>query len=162
MSEHKARLEYYQAAPELFGVLSKLSMGLHKGVLEPKLVSLVEVRVSQINGCAFCLDMHSKEAKLHGERELRLYTVATWRESPLFDEKEKAALRWAEALTKLNGEGVEDEVFEAVRPHFDDVELTQLSLVIATINAWNRIAVGFRAVPGSLDKAYGLERAGLA
>lgn len=127
------------------------------------LIDIVKIRASQLNGCAFCLDMHSKEAKIHGEKELRLYHVSIWHESPLFSAKEKAALQWTELVTKLNHpEGVTDEAFAAIREHYSEQEVSDLTMAIASINAWNRLGVAFRSEPGSLDKALGLDKAGLS
>lgn len=162
MSEpHAPRLNYATSAPELFGQLSQLSMKLHASGLEPGLLDLIEIRASQINGCAFCLDMHSKSAKLHGERELRLYALPAWRESTLFSDRERAALAWTEAVTRLGDAGVSDAAYAQVREQFDESEVAKLTLAIATINAWNRIAISFRSVPGSMDKVMGLDKAGL-
>jgi AhpD family alkylhydroperoxidase len=122
----------------------------------------VNIRTSQINGCAFCVDMHSKEAKIHGERELRLYHVAIWRESNLFDARERAALEWAEALTQLPPHGVPDAVYDSVRAVFSERELSDLSYSVMAINGWNRLSIGFRSVPGSRDALYGLTKAGLS
>lgn len=158
---HAPRLNYFAAAPDAYGLLAKLSQTLHAAGLDPLLISLVELRASQINGCAFCIDMHAKEAKIKGERELRLYALSAWRESPLFSDAERAALAWTETLTRLPPEGVPDELFQSLRAHFDDAQIALLSLLIATINAWNRVAIGFRSVPGSADKLYGLDKAGL-
>ncbi len=159
--EPVARLNYYAAAPDLFGQMAKLSQSLHKAGLEPGLLSLVEMRASQINGCAFCLDMHSKEAKIHGERELRLYALPAWRESFLYSDRERAALAWTEAVTRLGEHGVSDAAFADASAQFSEPELAQLTLAISLINAWNRLAISFRSVPGSQDKAYGLDMAGL-
>lgn len=155
-----ARLNYYQHSQSAVKHLVDLSQAV-KSTLDPSLVDLVDIRASQLNGCAFCVDMHVKEAKIHGERDLRVHHVAVWRESPLFTEKEKAALEWTEALTHLPKEGVSDELYENVRAYFSEKEISDLTLVIATINSWNRISIAFRAVPGSADKLYGLDRAGL-
>ena len=157
------RLNYFAVAPELVGHLNKLSMDIHKGGLGHKLLALVEMRASQINGCAFCLDMHAKQAKLAGERELRLYALPAWRESPLFDERERAALAWTEAVTRIAtvSAAEEREAYQEARAQFSDMELTELTLAIVTINAYNRLAITSHAVPGALDKEYGLDRAGL-
>lgn len=160
-TSHQPRMNYFAAAPALYGQFAKLSQDLHAASADHKLYKLLEIRASQINGCAFCLDMHTKEAKILGERELRLYHVAVWRESPLFSEKERAALAWTESLTRLGHEGASDAEFEELRKHFNDQEISQLTLLVVTINAWNRLGVGFRSVPGSLDKMYGLDKAGL-
>lgn len=126
------------------------------------LAHLVMLRASQINGCAFCVDMHVKEAKIHGDRELRLHHVAVWRESPLFSEQERAALEWTEALTQLSPHGVSDAIYASVREQFSEQELSELTFLVVAINGWNRLNVAFRTVPGSADKQFGLDKAGLA
>lgn len=123
---------------------------------------LVDLRASQLNGCAFCVDMHTKEAIIDGERPLRLHHVAVWRESPRFSERERAALEWTEAVTRLSEHGVSDEIYETVRGQFSEKELADLTFAVMNINAWNRMSVAFRSVPGSADKAFGLDRAGLS
>ncbi|MBY5779410.1 carboxymuconolactone decarboxylase family protein [Rhizobium leguminosarum] len=155
------RINYAQLSPELFKSLMGFSMEVKKGSIEQSILHLVDIRASQINGCAFCLDMHSKEAKIHGERELRLYHLAAWRESTLFSPRERAALAWTEALTKLPDGGVSDEIYQRVRGQFSEKELSDLTFQIMVINSWNRASVAFRAVPGSADKAFGLDKAGL-
>ncbi|QND45983.1 carboxymuconolactone decarboxylase family protein (plasmid) [Rhizobium lusitanum] len=155
------RLNYAQQSPELFKKLSELSMALKDSAIEPKIHDLVQIRASQINGCAFCLDMHVKEAKIHGESELRLYHIAIWRESNLFVPRERAALAWTEAVTKLHEGGIPDELYERVRGQLSEKEISDLTFAIMVINAWNRSSIAFKAVPGSADKAYGLDRAGL-
>jgi AhpD family alkylhydroperoxidase len=158
-----SRLSYMQQSPELFKKLLDLSTAIaSSGAIEPGLALLVDIRASQMNGCAFCLDMHVKEAKVHGERELRLYHVAIWRESPLFTAKERAALAWTEALTQIAPTGVSDELYAATREQFSDNELSALTFRVMGINAWNRANVAFRTVPGSHDKMLGLDKAGLA
>ncbi|QRM45831.1 carboxymuconolactone decarboxylase family protein [Rhizobium sp. BG4] len=155
------RINYAQVSPELFKSLMGFSMEVQKGSIEQSILDLVDIRASQINGCAFCLDMHSKEAKIHGERELRLYHLAAWRESTLFSPRERAALAWTEALTKLPEGGVSDEIYEKVRGQLSEKEISDLTFQIMVINSWNRASVAFRAVPGSADKAFGLDKAGL-
>ena len=150
------RLIHAQQSPELFRTLADLSMAVKKAV-EPTLFSLVEIRASQLNGCAFCVDMHVKEARLHGERELRLHHVAVWHESPLFSARERAALAWTEAVTHLPAKGVPDDLYARVRDEFSDKELADLTYAVMTINAWNRASVACRAEPGSTDKLYGLD-----
>jgi AhpD family alkylhydroperoxidase len=157
------RLDYSQAAPELMKRLQELSMAIEKGgALDPLLGYLVDIRASQMNGCAFCLDMHVKQAKLRGERELRLHHVAIWRESPLFTAKERAALAMTEALTRIAPGGIGDELYAEVSAQFDDKALAALVFRIMTINAWNRANVAFHTPPGIRDKAFGLDKAGLA
>ncbi|HVT28569.1 MAG TPA: carboxymuconolactone decarboxylase family protein [Lacipirellulaceae bacterium] len=120
----------------------------HSG-LEHSLVDLVKVRASQINGCAYCIDMHTKEAMARGETEQRLFLLDAWRETPLYSDRERAALSWCETLTLIAKTGAPDEVFEEVRKEFTDEEIQSLTLAIVTINAWNRFAIGFRADVGS-------------
>ena len=157
------RLSYVAQSPELVKKLQDFSMAIaQSGHIEPQLALLVDIRASQMNGCAFCVDMHVKEAKLHGERELRLYHVAIWRESPLFTAKERAALAWTEALTQIAPTGVSDDLYAEAREQFDDKELSTLTLRVACINAWNRANVAFRSLPGAHDKVFGLDKAGLA
>lgn len=155
------RLNYAQQAPELIKKMSDLSMAVKSSSIEQKLYDLVQIRASQINGCAFCLDMHVKEAKIHGESELRLYHVAIWHESNLFAPRERAALAWTEAVTRLPEGGIPDELYERVRGQLSEKEITDLTFSIMVINAWNRLAISFKAVPGSADKLYGLDKAGL-
>jgi AhpD family alkylhydroperoxidase len=155
------RLNYAQQSPELFKKFMEFSMALRSSVIDEKLQALVEIRASQINGCGFCLDMHVKQAKIHGETELRLYHVAIWRESNLFIPRERAALAWTEALTNLPEGGIPDEIYERVRGQLSEKEISDLTFVVMAINAWNRVNVGFKTVPGTADKAYGLDKAGL-
>lgn len=121
--------------------------------LEPSLLELVRMRTSQINGCAYCLDMHSKDARAAGESEQRLYTLSAWRETPFFTDRERAALAWTEAITLISSGHAPDEVYEEARKQFTDVELVNLTIAIVAINGWNRLAIGFRAVPGSYQPA---------
>ncbi|WP_106797708.1 carboxymuconolactone decarboxylase family protein [Rhizobium sp. H4] len=155
------RLNYAQQSPELFKKFMDFSMALRSSVIDEKLQALIEIRASQLNGCGFCLDMHVKQAKIHGETELRLHHVAIWRESNLFVPRERAALAWTEALTKLPESGVSDEIYERVRGQLSEKEISDLTFVVMAINAWNRVNVGFKTVPGTADKAYGLDKAGL-
>ena len=155
------RLNYMQHSPELTRKLVELGTLIHDGPINTALEDLVNIRASQLNGCAFCLDMHVKQAKIHGERELRLHHVATWRESTLFSARERAALEWTEVLTKLPDHGVADEVYARVTAQFSEKELSDLTFVVMTINAWNRANVAFQTVPGSLDKSFGLDKAQL-
>jgi AhpD family alkylhydroperoxidase len=155
------RLNYAQQSPEFFKKISDFSLSLKDSVIEQTIRDLVNLRASQINGCAFCVDMHVKEAKIHGETELRLYHVAIWRESNLFAPRERAALAWTEVLTKLPEGGVPDELYERVRGQLSEKEISDLTFSIMAINAWNRVSVAFKSVPGSADKLYGLDKAGL-
>ena len=120
-----------------------------KSGLDPTLLGLVKVRASQINHCAFCIDMHTQEARAHGETEQRLYGLSAWRETPFFTPRERAALAWTEALTLVSQDQVPDSVFELARKEFSESELVDLSMAVVAINGWNRLSIGFRAVPGS-------------
>ena len=155
------RLNYMHAAPELTRKLVELGRLIDEGAIEAGVHDLVTIRASQLNGCGFCLDMHVKQAKIHGERELRMHHIAVWRESALFSPRERAALEWTEVLTKLPEHGVSDAIYESLRAQLSEKELTELTFLIMTINAWNRVNVAFRSVPGSLDKAFGLDKAQL-
>lgn len=156
------RIDYQKQSPELFKMFVKFSNELKACTIEQSIRHLVEIRASQINGCTYCLDMHIKEATIHGERPLRLHHLAGWRESTLFMPRERAALTWTEILTQLPAQGVPDDIYERVRPQFSEQELSDLTFIVMAINAWNRINVGFRAVPGAHDKAFGLDKAGLS
>jgi AhpD family alkylhydroperoxidase len=116
--------------------------------LEHSLLELVKIRASQINGCAYCLDMHTKDARALGETEQRIYALSAWRETPFFSDRERAALEWAEAVTRVSESQVPDAVYEAVTPHFTEAELVALTFAVVAINSWNRLAISFRAVPG--------------
>src|SRR5215470_108175 len=136
------RINYNQHSPDLIKKLLELSQR-NAETLDRTLIDLVHIRASQINGCAFCLDMHIKEAKIHGEGELRLYHVSIWRESPLFTAKERAVLEWTEAVTKIAVNDVQDELFDRVRKELSEKELADLTFAIGTINFWNRLNVSF-------------------
>ncbi len=157
-----SRVDHFQTIPALIKILGDASVASGKNILDKKLRHLMDIRASQLNHCAFCLDMHVKEAKLHGERELRLYHVAIWRESPLFTAKEKAALALTEALTRIDNHGVSDAIYSELAEHFTQEEISALTFSIAIINAWNRLQILSRAEPGSLDSAYGLDRVDLS
>ncbi len=150
------RLNYVRLSAESYKKLMELSDTIKQSSLSQQLIDLVFLRASQLNGCAFCVDMHSKEARLHGEDELRLHHLVIWHESPLFTEKERAALAWTEALTHLSQTDIDDVFFEETKRHFDEKELSDLTYAIATINAWNRLAAPFKATPGAADTALGL------
>jgi AhpD family alkylhydroperoxidase len=136
---------YYKLAPEGFKAMLALEASIKASGLEHSLVELVRMRASQINGCAFCLHMHATDARKAGETEMRLYLLNAWRESPLYTPRERAALAWTEALTRLADTGAPDNDYELVRAQFSEAEQVQLTLLIGAINVWNRIAVGFRA-----------------
>ena len=140
------RLNAFAAAPALMKSWLAFSQGLKQSGLEESLMDLVVTRASQINGCAFCLDMHTADARKRGETEQRLYLLDAWRDSPLFSDRERAALGWTEALTLLPETRAPDDVYEALRARFSEEDQVKLTLVIVAINGWNRINVGFRAV----------------
>ena len=156
------RLNYAQQSPELFKKLMDLTTAMNDGVIEQKIHDLVHIRASQMNGCAFCLDMHVKAATMHGERPLRLHHVAIWRESTLFSPRERAALAWTEILTQIPAHGVQDDVYERVRVELSEKELSDLTFLVMAINAWNRVNVAFQVVPGAYDKAFGVDKSGLS
>lgn len=156
------RIDYQKQSPEFFKKFAEFGNAIKHSSIEESIHDLVNIRASQINGCTFCLDMHVKEATLRGERPLRIHHVAAWRESMLFEPRERAALAWTEALTQLSPQGVSDDVYERVRAHLSEKELTDLTYLVMAINAWNRINVAFRPLPGAFDKAFGLDKAGLA
>ncbi|WP_426436881.1 carboxymuconolactone decarboxylase family protein [Bradyrhizobium genosp. P] len=142
----KPRMNYYQAAPELIKALAAVDAQIRASGLEQSLIELVKTRASQINGCAYCIAVHTEDARKHGETEQRLYLLNAWRESPLYSDRERAALAWTEALTLVSETHAPDADYQAVCAQFSDSETVNLAMLIGTINAWNRIAIGFRAV----------------
>ena len=156
------RLNYVQQSPELFKKFIVFNSAFKDCAIEEPIRDLVAIRASQLNGCGFCLDMHIKQAKIHGEGELRLHHLAVWRESTLFMARERAALAWTEVMTRLPEHGVPEDVYARVRTQLSEKELSDLSFVVASINAWNRINIGFQTVPGSSDVAFGLDKASFA
>src|SRR6187402_3854774 len=152
------RVDYQKQSPELFKKFLEFTMAFSHSSIEESIRELVEVRVSQINGCAFCVDMHVKRATIHGERALRLHHVAIWRESNLFAPRERACLAWAEVLTQIPAQGVADEIYERVRTQLSEKEISDLTFSVMAINAWNRAGVAFKSVPGSADRAFGLDK----
>jgi AhpD family alkylhydroperoxidase len=145
----KPRIEFHKIGQKPIQLMLAIEGYLNGCGLDHGMLHLIKLRASQINGCAYCIDMHSKDARAAGESEQRLYALNAWEETPFFSERERAALQWTEALTLVADGHVPDAVFEAVRPHFTDDELVNLSLAIATINAWNRLSIAFRSVPGA-------------
>jgi AhpD family alkylhydroperoxidase len=143
------RMDAYGKAPGVMKAMYGLELYLAKSSLDKQLLHLIKYRVSQINGCAYCLDMHSKDLRAGGETEQRLYTLDAWRETPFFTPRERAALEWAESVTLVSETHVPDEVYESVRKEFSEEELIDLTLAVATINAWNRFAISFRTTPGT-------------
>jgi AhpD family alkylhydroperoxidase len=142
------RLDFAKVSPQALAAQFGLER-YARGAVDPTIYELVKLRASYMNGCAYCVDMHTKDARQAGEREQRLYAVPVWRETPFFTPRERAALAWTEALTRLGPEGVPDAVYDAVRAHFDEKELVDLSLAVLAINGWNRLAIAFRAPVGS-------------
>jgi AhpD family alkylhydroperoxidase len=140
------RLQFFNIAPELMKAVRALNQAVEQSGLERSLLHLVKLRASQINGCSFCVDMHSREAREDGETEQRLYLVAAWKESPLFSERERAAFAYTEAVTRIADAGVPDALYQATRKHFSDEELVKLTTAIGMINVWNRLCVSFHAV----------------
>lgn len=155
------RVNYAQQSPELLKKFVAFNLALKESTIEESIRDLVTLRASQLNGCGFCVDMHVKEAKIHGERELRLHHVAVWRESTLFAPRERAALAWTEIVTKLPEQGAPDDIYERVRGQLSEKEISDLTFAIVAINGWNRLSVAFKSVPGSADALYGLDKAGL-
>jgi AhpD family alkylhydroperoxidase len=149
----KPRFSYTDAAPGAYQAMLGLEQYLHRCGLEEPLIHLVKLRASQINGCAYCLDMHWKDLRAIGENEQRLYSLDAWRECPWYTARERAALEWTEAVTLITDGHVPDHVYENVRAIFNDGDLANLTLVITTINAWNRLAISSRTVPGTYQRA---------
>ncbi len=143
------RLNYAKADPKAFRSMRGLEEYVTSSGLEASLLELVKLRASLINGCAFCIDMHTKDARARGETEQRLYAVSAWRETPFYSERERAALAWTEALTLISANDVSDELYDSVRKHFDEQEILALTMAIVAINGWNRLAISFRTEPGS-------------
>lgn len=148
----QSRLDIQKVAPGAMHAMLALESYVRKSSqLGPSLLDLVRFRASQINGCAYCLDMHSKDARAHGETEQRLYALAAWRETPFFTDRERAALAWTEEITLIKDTHASDSAYAEARAAFTEEELVQLTLAIVTINGWNRLAIGFRSVPGTYE-----------
>lgn len=145
----QSRMEYPKVAPGVSQAMSQLERQVRESGLEAPLLDLVKTRASQINGCAFCLDMHTKDARARGETEQRLYALSAWRETPFYTDRERAALAWTEAVTLVAETHVPDEVYEQACAQFSEQELANLTLAIVAINGWNRLAISFRTVPGT-------------
>lgn len=145
----KERLNYANVSPDALKSMLELEKYVAGSGLERSLYELVKTRASQINGCAFCLDMHTKDARLAGESEQRLYALSAWRETPFYSERERAALAWTEALTLISQNEVSDELYQTTRNHFSEQEIIALTMAIIAINGWNRLAISFRTPPGS-------------
>lgn len=144
----RARLNYKKAAPGASAAVLKLEEYVSSTGLETSLLNLVKIRASQINGCAWCLDMHTKDARAEGDTEQRLYALPAWRETPFYTSRERAALAWAESVTLVAQGSVPDQVYEEARREFSEKELVDLTMAVIAINSWNRLNVAFRTVPG--------------
>jgi AhpD family alkylhydroperoxidase len=147
------RLNYMRVAPDAFRAMRGLEEYLHRCGLDERLLHLIKLRASQINGCAYCLDMHWKDLRAIGETEQRMYSLDAWEESPYYNDRERAALTWTEAVTRVSEGHVPDEVYQRVRKHFSEKELADLTVAVATINAWNRLSIAGRATPGTYQPA---------
>ena len=143
------RLDFYKASPNAAKAMLALEGAVNKLGLDPGLLDLVKLRASQINGCAYCVDMHSKDARKRGEGERRLYAVTVWRDTPFFTPRERAALAWTEALTRIADTNAPDADYELLSSEFSEQERVDLTLAINAINSWNRLAIGFRSVPAA-------------
>ncbi|WP_411882864.1 carboxymuconolactone decarboxylase family protein [Polaromonas sp. YR568] len=143
----KQRLDFYKASPEAIKAMVALEVAVSKLGIDPALQELLRLRASQINGCAYCVDLHSGDARKKGETERRLYAVSVWRETPFFTPRERAALGWTEAITRIADTHAPDEAYEALRAEFSEAECVNLTLAIGLINSWNRLAIGFRKMP---------------
>lgn len=142
----KPRMNFFQAAPDTIKALSALETQIQSTGLEKSLIELVKIRASQINGCAYCINMHTEDARKRGETEQRIYLLSAWRESPLYSDRERAALAWTEAVTLIAQTHAPDDVYAQIRAQFSEEETVNLTMLIATINAWNRLAISFRAI----------------
>ena len=148
----ESRIDYRKLALDGFKALNPLVRYINNCGLEKSLLDLVFLRASQINGCAYCIDMHTKDARAEGETEQRLHALSAWRETPFYSDRERAALAWTEAITLVNRDHVPDDVYQETRRHFGEKEIVDLTLAVIAINSWNRLAISFRAVPGSYHR----------
>ncbi|HXJ41848.1 MAG TPA: carboxymuconolactone decarboxylase family protein [Bryobacteraceae bacterium] len=155
----QSRLEAQNVSPAAYNAMYGLEKFVRSSKLEMPLVELVKMRASQINGCAYCIDMHSKDARAEGETEQRLYALSAWRETPFFTDRERAALAWTEAVTLISRGHVSEELYKEARQHFSEEELVNLTMAVVAINGWNRLAIAFRAVPGDYQPAHVLASA---
>ena len=146
------RIDYARTTPQALAAMRALEAYVRGSSLEPELLELVRIRASQINGCAFCLDMHTKDARALGETEQRLYALSAWRETPFYNMRERAALAWCEALTRLPDDPVSDAHYEEVQRQFKQSEIVDLTMAIVAINGWNRLGVALRTVPGTYQR----------
>ncbi|MBP9663286.1 MAG: carboxymuconolactone decarboxylase family protein [Pyrinomonadaceae bacterium] len=144
-----ARLDYHEKAPGAYKAMLGMETFVRNCGIEHSLLELVKTRASQLNGCAYCIDMHTKDARAGGETEQRLYALSAWREAPFYTQRERAALEWTEAITLISQNEISDDLYLHAREHFDEQEIVNLTLAVVTINGWNRLAIAFRSVPGS-------------
>ena len=149
----EARLDYQKANPVAVTAMMRLETAVRASGLEPSLLELVKMRASMINGCAFCLDMHSKDARAAGESEQRLYALSAWRETPFYTDRERAALAWTEAITLISQTHAPDDVYEEAHRHFSEAEMVSLTLAVVAINGWNRLGIAFRSRVGDYQPA---------
>ena len=149
MTTANQRVHYHEAVPDAFRAMLALEEYVRSTGIDPTLLHLTKLRASYLNGCAFCVDMHTKEARAAGETEQRLYAIPVWRETPFFTPRERAALAWTEVITEIGREGVSDEAYEAARAHFEEAELVRLTVGIIAINGWNRLSIAFRSEVGT-------------
>src|SRR5690606_745760 len=147
--EMKERLNYKDVSPDAIKAMRGVEKYVRESGLERSLYELVKIRASQINGCAYCIDMHTKDARIAGETEHRIYALSAWRETPFYSERERAALAWTEALTLISENDVPDDLYETVSKQFSEKEMVDLTMAIIAINGWNRLAISFRTVPGT-------------
>lgn len=147
----EARLNFAEVSPGAMKAMRELEKFVANSGLERSLYELVKTRASQINGCAYCIDMHTKDARRAGETEQRLYALSAWRETPFFSDRERAALAWTESLTLISENDVSDELYETVSKYFTESERVALTMAIVAINGWNRLAISFRTVPGTYN-----------
>lgn len=143
------RLDYSKVAPDGLKGLVRQETYIRSSGLEDSIIELVKLRASQINGCAFCIDMHTKDARSNGESEQRLYAVSAWQEAPFFTDRERAALAWTDEVTQISHNHVPDTVYNEARKHFSEKELVDLTLAVIAINSWNRLAISFRTLAGT-------------
>src|SRR4051812_42044201 len=153
MTTPKQRLPFQKVAPDAFRAMLALEEYVRSTGLEPALLHLVKLRASYINGCAHCIDMHTKDARAEGETEQRIYAIPVWRETPFFSERERAALAWTETVTNIGQRGVPDDVYASARKEFSEEELVELTMAVIAINGWNRLAISFASEPGSYQRA---------
>ena len=147
------RIDYARVAPEALKAQYAMESYVRRSSIDHALLHLVKLRASYMNGCAYCVDMHTQDARAAGETEQRLYALSAWRETPFYTERERAALAWTEALTLVHQDHAPDDVYDQVRKHFTEEESVILTMAIVAINGWNRLSIGFRIVPGSYQPA---------